>query len=63
MRGSGVNEIRETPSVPEAPTPRFRWLNLLLVILAVAAIIFGLARMSGGERGVWGAIHSTRGHH
>ena len=57
-----MNETRGMPSEPAAP-PRFRWRNILLTILAVAMIIYGFARMSGGERGVWGAPHSTRPHH
>ena len=58
-----MNQSGGAPSEPVAASPRFRWRNILLVILAVGMIIFGLARMSGGERGVWGAPHSTRGHH
>jgi hypothetical protein len=53
---------RPLPSEP-APLLRFRWRNILLVILAMAMIIFGFARMSGGVRGVWGAPHSARAHH
>jgi hypothetical protein len=56
-----MNEFRDAPSEPVAPGPRFRWRNIILGILAVALIIFGLARMSGGARGVWGASHRT--HH
>lgn len=55
-----MDELRGVPSEPAA-APRFRWRNILFLILAVAAIIFGFARMSGGERGVWGATHRT--HH
>ena len=58
-----MNEFRGEPSEPVAPPPRFRWRNIVLVILAVAMIIFGLARMSGGERGVWGASHTPGAHH
>ena len=58
-----MNEFREMPSEPAAAGPRFRWGNIILAILAVAMIIFGFARMSGGVRGVWGASHSTRAHH
>jgi len=58
-----MSEFREMPSEPVAPPPRFRWRNILLCILAVAMLIFGLARMSGGVRGVWGASHSTGAHH
>ena len=58
-----MNESRGAPSEPVASSPRFRWRNILLCILAVAVIIFGLARMSGGVRGIWGASHSTRAHH
>src|SRR4051812_14192267 len=61
--GPGMDEFRGMPPEPVAPPPRFRWRNIILGILAVALIIFGLARMAGGERGVWGASHSTRGHH
>jgi hypothetical protein len=56
-----MDELRDVPSDPVTP-PRFRWRNIFLCILAVAMIIFGLARMSGGERGVWGATHSTTHH-
>jgi len=58
-----MNEFRDASSEPAAAAPRFRWRNILLGIVAVAMIIFGLARMSGGERGVWGASHSPRAHH
>jgi hypothetical protein len=58
-----MNEFRGMPSEPVAPRPRFRWRNIILGIVAVAMIIFGLARMSGGVRGVLGASHSTRAHH
>ena len=57
-----MNEFRGPPSEPVAPAPRYRWRNILLGIVAVAMIIFGLARMSGGVRGVWGASHSTTHH-
>jgi hypothetical protein len=56
-----MNDFRGEPSGPAAPPPPFRWRNIILVILAVAIIIFGFAWMSGGERGVWGASHRT--HH
>jgi hypothetical protein len=56
-----MNEFRGMPSEPAAPPPRFRWRNIILGIIAVAMIIFGFARMSGGVRGVWGASHRT--HH
>jgi len=58
-----MNEFRGAPSEPVAAAPRFRWRNILLGIVAVAMIIFGLARMSGGARGVWGASHSAGAHH
>jgi len=58
-----MNEFRGPPSEPVAPPPRFRWRNIILGIVAVAMIIFGLARMSGGVRGVWGASHSPGAHH
>ena len=54
-----MNESGGAPSDPVAAPPRFRWRNILLVILAVAILIFGLAHMSGGKRGVWGASHRT----
>jgi len=56
--------VRRRPvssGIPVAAPPRFLWRNILLVILAVALIIFGFAWMSGGQRGVWGASHRT--HH
>jgi hypothetical protein len=58
-----MNEFRDVPSEPVAPPPRFRWRNIIISILAVAMIILGFARMSGGVRGVWGASHSTGAHH
>ena len=57
-----MNEFRDVASERVAPPPRFRWRNIVLGIVAVAMIIFGLARMSGGVRGVWGASHPTRPH-
>lgn len=56
-----MNEFRGAPE-PVAASPRFRWRNILLGIFAVALIIFGLAHMSGGVRGVWGASHSPGAH-
>ena len=57
-----MNEFPDAPSEPAAPPPRFRWRNLVLVILAVVLIIYGLAYMSGGKRGVWGASHTPQAH-
>lgn len=56
-----MDEFRGEPFEPAAPPPRFRWFNIILVILVVAIMIYGFARMSGGQRGVWGASHRT--HH
>ena len=56
-----MDELRDVPSDPVTP-PRFRWRNIFLCILAVAMIIFGLARMSGGVRGMWGASHTPGAH-
>ena len=53
-----MDEFRDAPSEPVAPPPRFRWRNILLVILAMALIIYGLAYMAGGKRGPWGASHT-----
>jgi len=57
-----MDQFRDAPPEPAAPPPRFRWRNILLVILAVALIIYGLAYMSGGKRGVWGASHAPHAH-
>ena len=57
--GSGMDEFRGEPPKPAAPPSRFRWGYIILVILVAALMIYGFARMSGGERGVWGASHRT----
>lgn len=56
-----MDESRGPP--PEPESPRFRWRYILLVIIATGLMIWGLAYMSGGQRGIWGASHTPGAHH